>query len=375
MSIWIPSHPQEALDMARCLNANNSHDLVLLHAAFGHHFNGDMGLVMTQGYVLKGKPTLNADAMAGICRRSGLCRYIKLVVWDETRCVLETARTDEPESITHTFEFNMQMAQAQGLTRNRNWSQMPRQMLRARALTLGLRAAFPDAVAGIYSSDEIADNTNMSDDERDVITAQALGTDMPSRAPRPQRQHSTPPQRQHSAPPQRQHSTPPQQHEQVKLGVSPLDAPNRCYDFSTIDGFSAAVKGWELDPVVVSNVLEERAQKAPMAMNHAERETFFYRWLAPDFMRRASSVDRWWALDPQTSREYHEELTKQHPILKFIQPKHFGYKLAFGAFSETLKMCGDVGDQLKRDQIINVLETMEPTDWSAYDFVGSIISE
>ena len=367
MSIWIPSHPQEALDMARCLNANKSHDLVLLHAAFGHHFNGDMGLVMTQGYVIKGKPTLNADAMAGICRRSGLCRYIKLVVWDETRCVLETARTDEPESITHTFEFNMQMAQAQDLTRNRNWAQMPRQMLRARALTLGLRAAFPDAVAGIYSSDEIADNTNMSDDERDVITAQALGTDMPSRAPRAQRQHSTPPQR--------QHSTPPQQHEQVKLGVSPLDAPNRCYDFSTIDGFSAAVKGWELDPVVVSNVLEERAQKAPMAMNHAERETFFYRWLAPDFMRRASSIDRWWALDPQTSRTYHEELAKQHPILKFILPKHFGYKLAFGAFSETLKMCGDVGDQLKRDQIINVLETMEPTDWSAYDFVGSIISE
>ena len=319
--------------------------------------------------MLKGKPTLNADAMAGICRRSGLCRYIKLVVWDETRCVLETARTDEPDSITHTFEFNMQMAQAQGLTRNRNWSQMPRQMLRARALTLGLRAAFPDAVSGIYSSDEIADNTAMSDDERDMITAQALGTDMPSRAPRPQRQHSAPPQR------QRQHSTPPQQHNQVKLGVSPTEAPNRCHDFSTIDGFNNAIKSWGIDPVVASNVLEERAQKAPMEMNHAERETFFYRWIAPDLMRRASSVDRWWVLDPQTCREYHEELTKQHPVLKFILPKDFGPKLAFGAFSETLRLCGDVGDQLKRDQIIKVLSTMRPTDWSAYDFVGSIISE
>ncbi len=371
MSIWIPKHPQEAMDMASLLSPNRPQDLLILHAAFGRFFDGDMGTVLTQSFMIKGTPGLKADALAGICRRSGLCRFIRVVSWDDQHCVIETARTDEPADVTHTFEFTMQMAQQMQINRGRQWSTMPKTMLHKRALSFGLRAAFPDALGSLYSIDELADAKDMSDGERAEAIARSLGEDTPSRAP----SHRPQPQRQHSAPPQRQHSTPPQQHEQVKLGVSPLDAPNRCYDFSTIDGFSAAVKGWELDPVVVSNVLEERAQKAPMAMNHAERETFFYRWLAPDFMRRASSIDRWWALDPQTSRTYHEELAKQHPILKFILPKHFGYKLAFGAFSETLKMCGDVGDQLKRDQIINVLETMEPTDWSAYDFVGSIISE
>ena len=43
---------------------------------------------------------------------------------------------------------------------------MPLQMLRSRVLTMGLRAVYPDAVSGIYSADEIADSTDMSDDER-----------------------------------------------------------------------------------------------------------------------------------------------------------------------------------------------------------------
>jgi hypothetical protein len=78
------------------------------------------------------------------------------------------------------------MAVKQGLTNNRNWKQMPRQMLRARVLTMGLRAVYPDAISGIYSPDELADNMSMSDDERYAISAQSLGEEVvhsPSRGP------------------------------------------------------------------------------------------------------------------------------------------------------------------------------------------------
>lgn len=361
MSIWTPSNPQEAIDMARLLNPQNPQELILLHAAFGHHFGGDMGLTMTQGYVLKGKPTLNADAMAGICRRSGLCRFIKIVAWDETRCVLETARNDEPADVTHTFEFNISMAQAQGLTRNRNWSQMPRQMLRARAITLGLRASFPDAVAGIYSADEIADNTDMSDYDRDVITARALGTDMPSQAPRAQR-HSQPPQ------PQPQ-STPPQQHRKIERPA------NRLFDFSTLEGMHEAVKAWDIDPMEASQATEERCPKAPSELKEHEREFFFYSALASDYVRTHSAVpEGWWRAPEDQLKPHHDAVCEQFPILRFMLPKRFGPKLPYGAFMETLRLTNHAHPDLK-NQLVAVLLQMDATDWSAYDYANSIIEE
>ena len=376
MSIWIPKNPGEAIEMARLLNPNNPHELILLHAAFGHHFGGDMGLTMTQGYVLKGKPTLNADAMAGICRRSGLCRYIKIVVWDETRCVLETARTDEPQDVTHSFEFNMGMANAQGLTRNRNWSQMPRQMLRARALTLGLRASFPDAVAGIYSADEIADNTDMSDHERDVITAQALGTDMPSRAPRAQH-YSQPPQSQPPQPqserpqpqPERPQPQPPQQHRKVERPA------NRLHDFSSLDGMQKAVEAWGVDPIEASNATEERCPKPPSQLETHEREFFFYSAIASDHVRTNSAVvEGWWRAPLSQLKPHHESVAKQFPIVKFMLPKSFGPKMCYGAFMETLRVTNEAPDDL-REKLLAILDQMEPTDWSAYDYAVNLVEE
>jgi hypothetical protein len=192
MSIFVPTNIQELQEMAMLLTNGNQRDAlssIQVFATFGDHFGGDLGRTWTQGYSLRGKPTLNADAMAGICRSSGLVAFIRTVSWDHEHCVMEMARRDEPMDVMHRFTYTFEMAQAQGLTNNRNWRTMPMQMLRARCLTMGLRAVFPDAVSGIYSADEIADNTNMSDDERAEISAQALGEEIkkPSRAPQAQR--------------------------------------------------------------------------------------------------------------------------------------------------------------------------------------------
>ena len=117
-SIWVPKNVQEAMDMASLLSPAKPHDLLLLHAAFGKHFGGDIGLVSQQGFVLKGKPTLSADSMAGIVRRSGLVDYITIVDWSSSSCTMEVKRSDVPSP--HTFTFDLDMARAQGLTRNRN---------------------------------------------------------------------------------------------------------------------------------------------------------------------------------------------------------------------------------------------------------------
>jgi hypothetical protein len=58
-----------------------------------------------------------------------------------------------------------------------------------------LRAVYPDAVSGIYSPDELADNmSDISDDERAQISADSLGEQI-SAAPRPQRAPQSQPPR------------------------------------------------------------------------------------------------------------------------------------------------------------------------------------
>ena len=216
MSIYTPKTLDQAKEIATLIS-DNPRDCLRLHAAFGAHFAGDMAITQNNAYMLKGKPSLNADAMAGVVRRSGLCRFMQISSWDNDHCTYTCARTDEPDGITHVFTFTIEMANMQGLTRNRNWQQMPMQMLRARALTLALRAVYPDAVSGIYSPDELADNmSDISDDERAQISADSLGEQISApprqaRQPQPSRQPSRQPQPvtdEQSLPPQPLRETP-----------------------------------------------------------------------------------------------------------------------------------------------------------------------
>jgi hypothetical protein len=113
MSIYTPKTLDQAKEIATLIS-DAPRDCVRLHAAFGAHFGGDMALAQNNAYMLKGKPSLNADAMAGIVRRSGVCGYMVITSWDNEHCTYECTRTDEPESIKHTFTYTMQMAQRAG---------------------------------------------------------------------------------------------------------------------------------------------------------------------------------------------------------------------------------------------------------------------
>ena len=190
-SIYSHQNLDQAKELAQLLTIKgNPRESLVAHATFGHHFGGNMAVTIANSFVLQGKPSLGADAMSGIVRASGKCRYMVVSDWSDTTCTMIFARTDEPDEIKHTFTFTFEMATKQGLTNNRNWKQMPRQMLRARVLTMGLRAVFPDAVSGIYSPDELADSMSISDEERLEISAQSLGEEVvysgkSSKAPRP----------------------------------------------------------------------------------------------------------------------------------------------------------------------------------------------
>jgi len=346
MSIFTPTNIQELQDMAMLLTNGNQRDalsLIQVFAAFGDHFGGDLGRTWTQGYSLRGKPTLNADAMAGICRSSGLVAFIRTVSWDHEHCVMEMARRDEAIDVVHRFTYTFDMAQAQGLTNNRNWKTMPMQMLRARCLTMGLRAVFPDAVSGIYSADEIADNTNMSDDERAEISAQALGEEIkkPSRAPQAQRapqpsrqpQPSRPPQP--SAPVQPQPapepSAPPQQASDEPKRITPVK------DFNTMKDLAKALDHHNIgksEAIDVANRLLVDLE----ALSADQRRDFFYSWLISSTIRSSRLAPEWWR-DMGTSRPIVKRIRDEFPALPLdADSRAVGKNLSTPYFWESLSI-------------------------------------
>lgn len=319
MSIYTPKNIQEAIDIATLLTPNQkeAQELIQCHAAFGDHFNGDLGKVMTQAYSLKGKPALNADAMAGICRRSGLVRFMQVVEWTTDVCVMKVARRDEPEEIVHTFTYTMEMAKQQGLTRNRNWQTMPLQMLRVRCLTMALRATFPDACSGIYSADEIADNMSMSDDERTHITAQAIGEEVGTQPPQPQR-----------AP---DHSTPPPQYKRVGEVT-----PSNITRFEHPGLLKTACEFNEIS-VKEANACMQRLSFHADKATPEERQQFYYEWLMSDTLRNSTLPPNWWR-NVSESKHVISQLHKEFPVLKNLDGREIGQTLGDQYFWESVKI-------------------------------------
>ena len=321
MSIYTPKNIQEAIDIATLLtnNQKEAQELIQCHAAFGDHFGGDLGKIMTQSYNLKGKPSLNADAMAGICRRSGLVRFIQVVEWTTELCTIKVARNDEPEEIVHTFTYTMEMAKQQGLTRNRNWQTMPLQMLQKRCLTMALRATYPEACSGIYSADEIADNMPMSDDERTRITAQAIGEEVGSQRPQPQ------------PAPQSQHSTPPPQYKRVGEVT-----PSNITRFENAGLMKTACEFNEI-PLKEANACMQRLSFHADKATPEERQQFFYEWLMSDTLRNSTLAPNWWR-NVGESKHIIAQLHQEFPVLAGLGGREIGQTFGDQFFWESVKI-------------------------------------
>jgi len=358
-SIYIPNNLDEAKEIATLLEPQKARDLLQCHAAFGHHFNFDMGLVQTQSFCLRGKASLTADAMAGICRNSGLVRFMRIATWDVQHCKMEFARNDEPADIVHTFVYTYEMAQAQGLTNNRNWKQMPLQMLRSRVLTMGLRAIFPDAVSGIYSADEIADNTNMSDDERAMISAESLGEEignMPTRQAKARPKQEQPKQEQ---PKQEQPKQEPPKQKKTEVKVS-----NPVWSFNDEVEFWAVIDEHGIPKEEAQNRLNKQ-KIDPADCSAEELEDAFYSFIKHHVVRRAwASLDNWWKSDNEQMIEgVHNGFVAQYPALAEVPPNVYGPRMnepAYAEFVQELNRCPEEFEYEAR----KMLTYMKKNDWS-----------
>lgn len=121
--------------------------------------------------VIKGKPTLKAEAMVALVRRRrDVCEYLVIRRTDATACTIETKRVGDP--VATTMSFTIDDAKAAGLLSNDNWKRFPSAMLRARCSSAICKAVYSDLVLGLYDAEEL-DPARPSDEPRDVTPPRA----------------------------------------------------------------------------------------------------------------------------------------------------------------------------------------------------------
>ena len=111
-------------------------------------------------HVIQGRPAMKADAMLADFQQAG-----GSVEWltesdDKLKC---EALFKHPKHAPagKTIRFGMDDAKTAGLDKKEIWKQYPSSMMRARVVSIGIRMIMPGIVAGLYTSEEVADMAPM----------------------------------------------------------------------------------------------------------------------------------------------------------------------------------------------------------------------
>lgn len=120
-------------------------------------------------HIIEGRPALKADAMLARFHSCG-----GTVVWNELTDKKVSATFTHPQGGKATITWDWSMAERAQLTQRQQrdgkpnmWQKFPRQMLRARVISEGIRTVFPGVVVGAYTPEEIQD----MDEPRNITPA------------------------------------------------------------------------------------------------------------------------------------------------------------------------------------------------------------
>lgn len=128
--------------------ADQAMALMLIAQAEGLH----PAIAARDYHIIQGRPALKADAMLARFQANG-----GKVEWRKYTDEAVSAVVSHPQGGSVEIEWTFKMAERAGLTKNATWRQYPRQMLRARVISEGIRTVFPGVAVGVYTPEEVAD--------------------------------------------------------------------------------------------------------------------------------------------------------------------------------------------------------------------------
>jgi len=124
--------------------------LMVVAQAEGKH----PGTIASEYHIIQGKASLKADAMLARFQQAG-----GKVEWHDHTNEKVSATFSHPQSGSLRIDWDLARAKAADLGGKDNWKKYPRQMLRARVISEGVRATFPAVLQGMYTPEEVQDFT------------------------------------------------------------------------------------------------------------------------------------------------------------------------------------------------------------------------
>ena len=142
--------------------------LMLMAQAEGNH----PAKAAQEYHVIQGRPALKADAMLARFQAAG-----GVVEWEKVTDEVVSAYFSHPTACPKPVlvDWTMERAKTARLTGKDNWSKYPRQMLKARVISEGVRMTFPGVTVGLYTPEEVM---QFDDDKTSVLSATVVGNDV-----------------------------------------------------------------------------------------------------------------------------------------------------------------------------------------------------
>ena len=122
--------------------------LMIVATAEGRH----PGSVASDYHIIQGRASLKSDSMLARFQQSG-----GRVEWHDHTNEKVSATFSHPAGGSLRIDWDMARAKAAGLGGKDNWRSYPRQMLRARVISEGVRATFPAVLNGMYTPEEVGE--------------------------------------------------------------------------------------------------------------------------------------------------------------------------------------------------------------------------
>jgi hypothetical protein len=108
--------------------------------------------VVEEYSVINGRPALKSESMLARFQKAG--GHIKWTELSDKRCA---AIFSHPQCDPVEVDWDLERAKAAGLAGRDMWKKFPRNMLKARVISDGVRTAYPACLGGVYTPEEVSD--------------------------------------------------------------------------------------------------------------------------------------------------------------------------------------------------------------------------
>lgn len=122
--------------------------LMLIAQSQGRSFTS----VVEEYSVINGRPALKSESMLARFQKAG--GHIQWTELSDKRCA---AIFSHPQCSPVEVDWDLERAKAAGLSGRDMWRKFPRNMLKARVISDGVRTAYPACLGGVYTPEELGD--------------------------------------------------------------------------------------------------------------------------------------------------------------------------------------------------------------------------